>query len=211
MVWLRVGLRWLGRAAIAFAAVVVIVIGVTAFRVWHVARQDHHPHSDAIVVLGASQFDGRPSAIFRARLDHAITLFRNGVASNVVTVGGSQPGDRFSEATAGRTYLVSHGLPSGNVIAVGVGNDTLASLRAASRVLGEHGWHKAVLVTDPWHALRAGRIARDTGIDAETSPTRTGPVVHGRGTEARYVGRETMAFLYYRLFHRSFDAGPRAV
>jgi uncharacterized SAM-binding protein YcdF (DUF218 family) len=96
-------------------------------------------------------------------------------------------------------------------MAVGVGNDTLASLRAAARLLDAHGWHRAVLVTDPWHAMRAGRIARDTGIDAETSPTRTGPVVHGRGTEARYVGRETMAFLYYRLFHRSFDAGPRAV
>ncbi|MDQ1700930.1 MAG: hypothetical protein QOF57_182 [Frankiaceae bacterium] len=199
------------RAAIAFIAVVVIVVGVTAFRVWHTGRQDHHPHADTIVVLGASQFDGRPSAVFRARLDHAITLFKAGVAPTVVTVGGSRPGDRFSEATAGRNYLVSHGVPGVQVTPVGVGNDTLSSLRAAAAVLKGHGWHRAVLVTDPWHELRSRKIAEDLGIDAATSPARTGPAVHTRGTEIHYVGRETMAFLYYRLFHRSFDAGPRAV
>jgi uncharacterized SAM-binding protein YcdF (DUF218 family) len=166
---------------------------------------------DTIVVLGASQFDGRPSAVFRARLDHAITLYQDGVAPYVVTVGGSQPGDRFSEAAAGRNYLVSHGVPRDQVTAVGVGNDTLSSLRAAAAVLHDRGWHGAVLVTDPWHELRSRRIAEDVGIDAATSPARSGPAVHTRGTEIHYVARETMAFLYYRMFHRSFDAGPRAV
>jgi uncharacterized SAM-binding protein YcdF (DUF218 family) len=129
----------------------------------------------------------------------------------VLTVGGSLPGDRFTEAAAGRTYLTQHGVPADRVTAVGVGGDTLTSLRAAAGVYRTNGWHSAVLVTDPWHSLRAGRIARDEGIDAETSPTRSGPVVHGRTTEIRYVARETVAFLYYRMFHRSFDAGPRAV
>lgn len=201
----------MARAAAAFLAVILIVVLATAYRVWAVARQDHRPHSDTIVVLGASQFNGRPSAVFRARLDHAVALYQAGVAPQVVTVGGSQPGDRFTEASAGRSYLTQRGVPAAKVTAVGVGNDTLTSLRAAARVLRSNGWHTAVLVTDPWHSLRAGRIARDQGIDAETSPTRTGPVVHGRWTETRYVGRETLAFLYYRMFHRSFDAGPRAV
>ena len=202
----------LGGRVVAFVAVVVIVVGVTAFRVWHDARQDHQPHSDAIVVLGASQFNGRPSAVFRARLDHAAALFHGGVAPNVVTVGGSRPGDRFSEgggrADASWPSTASRRASSR---AVEVGNDTLTSLRAVAEVFPGSGWRSAVLVTDPWHALRAGRIAQDLGIDAATSPTRTGPAVHTRGTEIHYVGRETMAFLYYRLFHRSFDAGPRAV
>lgn len=189
----------------------MIVVGVTAFRVWHTGRQDHHPHADTIVVLGASQFNGRPSAVFRSRLNHALSLYKAGVAPNVVTVGGQQPGDAFTEASAGRNYLVSNGVPKAAVTAVGVGNDTLTSLRAAARVLHDHGWHKAVLVTDPWHELRSRRIAEDVGIDAATSPARTGPAVHTRGTEVHYIYRETMAFLYYRLFHRSFDAGPRAV
>ncbi|MFL6239172.1 MAG: YdcF family protein [Actinomycetes bacterium] len=184
---------------------------MTAFRVWHTGRQDHHPHADTIVVLGASQFNGRPSAVFRARLDHALTLYRQGVAPNMVTVGGSRPGDRFTEASAGRNYLVANGVPAARVTAVGVGGDTLSSLRAASRVLSSNRWHKAVLVTDPWHELRSRRIAEDVGIDAATSPARSGPAVHTRGTEMRYIGRETVAFLYYRLLHRSFDAGPRAV
>ncbi len=190
---------------------VVIVVAVTAFRVWHDGRQDQHPHADAILVLGASQFDGRPSAVFRARLDHALTLYKNGVAATVVTVGGARPGDRFSEAAAGRNYLASNGVPRSHITPVEVGSDTLTSLRAAARVLRSNGWRRAVLVTDPWHELRSRRIAEDLGIDAATSPARTGPAVHTRGTELHYIGRETMAFLYYRLFHRSFDAGPRAV
>jgi uncharacterized SAM-binding protein YcdF (DUF218 family) len=194
-----------------FVVVVVLVVGVTAFRVWHTGRSEHHPRSDAIVVLGASQFDGRPSAVFRARLDHALTLFKNGIAPVVVTVGGARPGDRFSEATAGRNYLVSNGVPRSQVTPVPVGSDTLTSLRAAADLLKNHGWRRAVLVTDPWHELRSRRIAEDLGIDAATSPARTGPAVHTRGTEIHYVARETMAFLYYRMFHRSFDAGPRAV
>lgn len=196
---------------IAFVLVVVIVVGVTAFRVWHTGRQDHHPRADTIVVLGASQFNGRPSAVFRARLDHAASLFKSGVAPEVVTLGGSRPGDRFTEGVAGRRYLISNGVPASQVTAVGVGADTLSSLRAAAAVLRDRGWHRVVLVTDPWHELRSRRIAEDLGIDAATSPARTGPAVHSRGTEFHYIGRETMAFLYYRLFHRSFDAGPRAV
>jgi hypothetical protein len=121
-------------------------------------------------VLGASQFNGRPSAVFRARLNHALTLYKDGVAPNVVTVGGSQPGDAFTEATAGRNYLVSNGVPASAVTAVGVGNDTLTSLRAAAKVLHDHGWHKAVLVTDPWHEMRSMRRHRRPGPAPRCTP-----------------------------------------
>lgn len=189
-------------------AFVAVVLG-TAGRVWWVARADDHPHSDAIVVLGASQFDGRPSAVFRARLDHAASLYQQGVAPRIVTVGGGRVGDRFTEAQAGANYLASRGVSA--VVPVGVGSDTLSSLKALKKRFDVEGWKSAVLVTDPWHSLRSRRMAQDLGITAFTSPSRTGPAVDGFGTEARYVGRETAAYLYYRVFHRSSDAGPRAV
>jgi uncharacterized SAM-binding protein YcdF (DUF218 family) len=187
----------------------VLVLAGTAARVWWVARQDDRPHSDAIVVLGASQFDGRPSAVFRARLDHAAALFHDGVAPRIVTVGGGRTGDRFTEAEAGKRYLATQGVSA--VVAVGVGGDTLQSLKAVAVVYDRQGWKSAVLVTDPWHSLRSRRMAQDLGIRAATSPTRTGPANASRSTEARYVARETAAYLYYRLFHRSSEAGPRAV
>ena len=188
---------------------VLLVVGGTAAKVWWVARQDERPRSDAIVVLGASQFDGRPSKVFASRLDHAAELFKEGVAPRVITVGGGQPGDRFTEAEAGSKYLRDKGVSS--VVAVGKGNDTLQSLRAVDPVLERNGWHSIVLVTDPWHSLRSRRMAQDLGFEVHTSPTRSGPAVATRGTEVRYIARETAAYLYYRLFHRSSDAGPHAV
>jgi uncharacterized SAM-binding protein YcdF (DUF218 family) len=195
-----------------FAALVLaafLVVAGTAGRIWWIARADDRRHSDAIVVLGASQFDGRPSAVFRARLDHAKALYDAHVASRIVTVGGGAPGDRFTEAQAGATYLKAHGVA--DVDPVGIGRDTLQSVKALKIEFDKKGWHTAVLVTDPWHSLRSRRMATDQGIDAVTSPTRTGPSVDGAGTELRYVGRETAAYLYYRVFHRSSEAGPRAV
>lgn len=188
---------------------VLLVVGGTATRVWWVARADDRPKSDAIVVLGASQFDGRPSAVFRARLDHAKALYDDGIAPRIVTVGGGKPGDRFTEGEAGARYLREAGVQE--VVAVGFGSDTLQSLQALKKEFDEQGWDSAVLVTDPWHSLRSRRMAQDLGIKATTSPARSGPAVASRSTEIRYVARETAAYLYYRVFHRSSDAGPRAV
>jgi len=191
----------------ALLAAVLVVFG-TAVRVWQVARQDHRPVSDAIVVLGSAQYDGRPSPILRARLDHAIVLYRQGVAPRIVTVGGNRAGDRYTEAGAGATYLRNRGLPASAVLAVEQGSDTLESVRAVAVAYASHGWHTAVLVTDPWHVLRTQRMARDSGIDAVGSPTRSGPVVQTRQIELRYVARETAAYLYYRILHRGTESGP---
>ena len=199
------------RIVAAIVLVVVLVVGNTAVRVWWVARADDRPTSDAIVVLGAAQFDGRPSAILRARLRHAQTLFEDGVAPRIVTVGGGQPGDRTTEAAAGERYLVDSGVPAQRILAVESGHDTLSSLRAMDEVFEERGWGSAVLVTDPWHSLRSRRMAQDLGIDAATSPTRSGPAVHTRGTQLRYIARETAAYLYYRAFHRSSESDNNAV
>ncbi|HUR15019.1 MAG TPA: YdcF family protein [Mycobacteriales bacterium] len=197
------------RVLAAIVLVPVLVFLGTAVRVWWVARHDEQPRSDAIVVLGASQFDGRPSKVFQARLDHALDLWEKGVAPRVVTVGGGRPGDRFTEAAAAERYLRARGVTS--IVAVGTGSDTLMSLQAVDSEFEQRGWHSAVIVTDPWHSLRSRRMAQDLGIEAFTSPTRTGPAVGTRGSELRYITRESAAYLYYRVFHRSSEAGPHAV
>jgi len=189
----------------------VLVVGITGFRVWQVARDDDRPRSEAIVVLGAAQFDGRPSSVFEARLEHARALYDDEVAPRVLTVGGNQDGDRFTEAAAGARYLREAGVPAAALLPVEQGNDTLTSVRAVAEVMREQGWDSAVLVTDPAHSLRARRMARDAGIDAVTSPARAGPAVRTRESQARYVARETAAYLYYRVFGRSSDRGPDAL
>jgi uncharacterized SAM-binding protein YcdF (DUF218 family) len=200
--------RLVRRLVLAVVLALLLVVVGTASRVWWVARGDAHPRSDAIVVLGASQFDGRPSTVFRARLQHAKQLFDDGVAPRVVTLGGGAPGDRVTEAAAGARFLTDRGVTA---VAIGQGRNTLQSLQALDAEFARRGWKTAVLVTDPWHALRSRRMANDLGIAAVSSPSRTGPAVRNRGTEVRYIARETAAYLYYRLFHRSSDAGPRAV
>ncbi|MDQ1688786.1 MAG: hypothetical protein QOK42_1761 [Frankiaceae bacterium] len=204
-------LRWTIKAVAVLVAAVLAVTGFTAYRVWSVAREDHRGQADVVLVLGASQFNGRPSEVFAARLKHAAELYRQKVAPRVVTVGGKRKGDVYTEAQAGSSYLITQGVPSSAVLAVGKGSDTLTSLQAAANVMRQHGWHSAVIVTDPWHSLRSRRIARDEGIDAQTSPTRTGPANRSRATEWHYVLRETAAYLYYRVFHRSSDSGDHAV
>jgi uncharacterized SAM-binding protein YcdF (DUF218 family) len=202
-------LRWFRRAVLAVVVLVVLVLGVTAAGVWWVARGDDRAHTDAIVVLGASQFDGRPSPVLQARLDHALALFHAGVAKQVVTVGGDRPGDRYTEAQAGAAYLRDHGVDA--VVPLGTGSNTLQSLHAVNALFQQRGWHTATIVTDPWHSLRSRTMASDVGIDAHTSPVRTGPSVRTRATQVRYVFRETAAYLWYRAFGASSEAGPPAV
>jgi len=199
------------KAAVALLVLVLLVLVVTAGRVWWFARQDDRRVSDAIVVLGAAQFDGRPSSVFTARLVHARDLWKDDVAPRIITVGGKRSGDRFTEASAGKIWLTQHGVPADQVVAVGTGSDTLSSVAAVESQMKNQGWSTAVVVTDPWHALRTRAMATDQGMDAVMSPTRQGPAVRQRGTQIRYIARETVAYLYYKIFGKSSDHGSKAV
>jgi uncharacterized SAM-binding protein YcdF (DUF218 family) len=196
--------RVLGAAVLA----VVLVVVSTALAIWWNARQDSRPVSDAIVVLGSAQYNGVPSSIFEARLLHAVRLYEDGVAPVIVTVGGKATGDQFTEAEAGRDYLANAGIPADALLAVPEGVDTLQSMRAVAAAFDERGWTSAVLVTDPWHAMRAERMAEDAGMEAESSPTRQGPAVQTRATQFRYILRETAAYLLYRATGESVSGAP---
>jgi uncharacterized SAM-binding protein YcdF (DUF218 family) len=196
--------RVFGAAVLAF----LLLVTSTALAIWWNARQDSRPSSDAIVVLGSAQYNGVPSSIFEARLEHAIALYEDGVAPMIVTVGGKATGDEFTEAEAGRDYLANAGVPSDALLAVPEGVDTLESMRVVSTAFDEHDWTSAVLVTDPWHAMRAERMAQDAGIEAESSPTRQGPAVETRATQFRYILRETAAYLLYGATGESVAGAP---
>jgi uncharacterized SAM-binding protein YcdF (DUF218 family) len=183
---------------------VVLVSGVTAFAVWRAAHTDDASridHVDAILVLGAAQYNGTPSPVFVGRLEHALLLYREGRADTVMVLGGSKPGDRSTEAEAGREYLVQHGLPDSAVVAEPVGSTTLESLRAAAGYMRDHDMQSAFLVSDPWHNLRIKRMASDLGIQGYASATWTS-AARTEGTRFEGYLRETFAYMYYRLFHR---------
>ncbi|PXX60335.1 uncharacterized SAM-binding protein YcdF (DUF218 family) [Nocardia tenerifensis] len=198
-------LRWLRRLIVGSALMGVVLVGGTAFRVWQVARIDDYSTADAIVVLGAAQYSGTPSSVFEARLDQAYRLFRLGVAPRVITVGGKQEGDLYTEAASGKNYLQSRGVPSDKILAVETGSDTLRSIEAVATAMQARDMNSAVLVSDPWHSLRTRTMARDEGLDAWTAPTRTGPAVYTRESQAHGIARETGALLWYQLTHFAAD------
>lgn len=198
----------LARVVGAGVLAAVLFVASTALAIWWTARQDARPQSDAIVVLGSAQYNGVPSSIFEARLEHALRLYEQGVAPVVVTVGGKAAGDQFTEAEAGRDYLARAGVPAEALLAVPEGVDTLESMRAVGTAFAERGWETAVLVTDPWHAMRAERMAEDAGMEAGSSPTRQGPAVQTRATQLRYILRETAAYLLYRVTGESVAGAP---
>lgn len=196
----RTGLR-----RVLVAVVVVLLLAAAALtayaaaRVVATARTDDRTPTDAVVVLGAAQFWGRPSPVLEARLQHAADLYAAGVADRIVTVGANQPGDRTTEADAGRAWLVAHGVPSSAVVAVPDGHDTLTSLEAAARVMADRGWTSATIVTDPAHVARSAAMARSLGLDVHVSPTSTGA---GSSLTPEYVARETLALLAFWLTPR---------
>jgi uncharacterized SAM-binding protein YcdF (DUF218 family) len=196
--------RW---SAIA-VAVLVAYFGVTFVQVWSEARKDDASHAGAIVVLGAAEYDGVPSEALRLRLDHAIDLYRRGVAPIVVLTGGRQQGDRFTEAGVGFLHLRAAGIPESALRLENQGTDTWESLKAASRFLRAEGVHEVVLVSSPYHSLRVERIADDVGLVGHASPARG---AGGTGSLDN-LARETLAVGVGRIigYHRLSNLDHRA-
>ena len=196
------GLRRAVKTMLILGLLAVVMLPViTAVAVIYVGGQDVRRVSDVIVVLGSTQDDGEPREVLRARLDHALELYNEGIADTIMTVGGKAPGDRFTEAEAGRDYLVAAGVPRDDIAVVSSGRDTLGSLTTAARIMDDNGWCTTVLVSDPWHMLRTRTMAQDLGMDAVTSPTTSGPTTRLRFA-GRYIVRETAALLAYAGLER---------
>ncbi|MCE2710044.1 MAG: YdcF family protein [Ilumatobacteraceae bacterium] len=174
---------------------------VSLVQVWNTGRDDSFLRSrrtvDAIVVLGAAQYDGRPSPQLRARLDHVVRLWNVPVAPLVVVTGGKQIGDRFTEAEASRDYLVSKGVPVEVIVIESRGTSTYQSLEAVRDEARLNQWNDVVLVSDPYHLKRAQLVASELGMAAEVSATRDG-VVSGSSALRRNV-REALGIMVGRI------------
>ena len=175
--------------------IISLVYGcVNVAQVWWVGRSDQARAVDAIVVLGVAQYDGRPSPQLQARLDHALALWQEDLSPLVITTGGNQPGDRFTEAETSANYLIEGSIDGSLVVAVPAesivqensGSTTRESLIAVRDIMQSRGLHSILIVTDPYHSLRSRLIAQDLGLVAYVSPTRTSPL-RGASAVSRHV------------------------
>ena len=159
-------------------AIILIAIVVPIFAIgktWISAHNSTIATADAIVVLGAAQFDGRPSDALKARVIEAKRIYDLGLAKVIFTVGGGAPGDRTTEAATSKYWLSTHGIKSENIIAIGKGRDTLVSTQSYVAQMKKMKFRSVIIVTDPYHCLRAMTMANDLGSISYCSPVLTGP------------------------------------
>jgi uncharacterized SAM-binding protein YcdF (DUF218 family) len=172
--------------------ITLVVLGLGAYylfslyQVWSTGRSDQTRPVDAIVVMGAAQYDGEPSPQLAARLDHVVELWPQGYAPLVVVTGGKRPEDRFTEAEASADYLIERGVPADAIVMEDQSTNTDESLAGVSALLEQRGLNEVLIVTDPYHALRSRLIAEDHGLQAWVSPTRTS-VVDGAESFGRHL------------------------
>ncbi len=182
---------------VGFFAFFVIYVGGTFVQVWRAGYRNDFDKPQAIVVLGAAQYDGTPSPALKTRLDHALKLWQGGVAPIIVVTGGKQIGDRFTEASAGANYLIARGVPDTAIMREIQGRNTYQSLASAAVFLRARDITKVVLVSDPFHNLRLGAIAEEVGLQATESPSPNSPI--GGFNLVRSMVRETIAVSLGRI------------
>jgi len=193
----------------AALAALLLYVAVTFVQVWLASRRDSTHRAEAIVVFGAAQYNGRPSPVLKARLDHAVDLYYRHMAPYIVVTGGRQPGDQFTEATASADYLHTKGVPDNDILREVSGHSSWQSLASTAAFLKVRHIRDVVLVSDPFHSLRIGGMASELGLDASTSPTRTSPIA---GFDAAtYMGRETLAVAVGRIVGFRREAGVKSV
>jgi len=172
--------------------VVVVLWGCSLLAVLWVGARDRAAPADAIVVLGAAHYSGKPSPVLRARLDQALALYRRGLAPRVILTGGTAPGDRTSEAAVGRTYLRRAGVPATALLMETEGRTTRSSLTAVATLAAPLAIHRVILVSDPFHLLRARVIATRLGFEALTSPAHRLPLRTWILSQPRYLLEESI-------------------
>ena len=183
------------RRVISFVLLLVIVIPLyAAGSIWYTAKNIKPEKSDVILVMGAAQFDGRPSEVLLARLDQAKSIFKAGLAPRIYTIGGGAPGDRTTEAAASRTWLINNGISKKNILAIAKGRDTLSSTKAYVEQMRKAKFSSVVIVIDPYHCYRAIKMAKDRGIKSTCSAVESGPAAN---SGIKYLARETGAYLAY--------------
>jgi uncharacterized SAM-binding protein YcdF (DUF218 family) len=189
----------------ALAVLLLLLVGYPswiAYRVWDQANEDEVHSADAIVVLGAAQYDGDPSPVFQARLDHAAYLYNTGVSNTIVVTGGKAQGDRFSEAEAGAQYLTEvRGVDPERILEEREGTTTLESLEGVWAIAEPRDIDSVLLVSDPMHSERIKMISEDLGFE-ESYASRVSyqQLDRSRETKAKELFREVISIINYQFF-----------
>jgi uncharacterized SAM-binding protein YcdF (DUF218 family) len=195
-------IRWLRGLALILVVVLAYPTWL-AFQVWQQSHRDEVHSADAIVVLGAAQYNGKPSPILKARLDHALYLFNENLSGKVIVTGGKQSGDRFTEAEAAHGYLAENGVAPELILEEEEGRTTYESLKQVADIARQENIDSVLLVSDPLHSERVKRMAMDLGFDeAYTSPASYVQLNRSRETKARELVREVASLLVYELLER---------
>jgi uncharacterized SAM-binding protein YcdF (DUF218 family) len=189
-------MRFLFKLTVLLILAPLLYLVWTAGSIWRTSQRDDRPASDAIVVLGAAQYDGKPSPVFKARLDHARELYEADVAPLIVVLGGKKEGDRVTEGQAGTAYL-EETLPANRVTGIKAGQNTLDSLQKFTGLAQERQIRKIVLVSDPLHLGRAKAMAEDLGFETAVSASR---IPESDQTKRDGLIRETLNLTFYRIF-----------
>jgi uncharacterized SAM-binding protein YcdF (DUF218 family) len=191
--------RWLLQLAALAAAAVVVFIAVTSLRIVREGSLQEVRPADAIVVFGAAEYAGHPSPVLRARLDHALDLFHQGIAPVVITTGGAAADPSFSEGGVGRDYLVRHGVPERSLIAETQGSDTAQSAVRVAVIMRANGLHSCVAVSDAYHVFRIKRLLLHEGIGPVYVAPRPDSRPHGLLQRWFAVLREASSYLLWKL------------
>jgi len=185
------------RRIISFVLLLIIVIPLyVAGGIWYSARNSSPVKSDVILVMGAAQFDGRPSEVLQSRLTESLKVYKAGFAPKIYTVGSGAPGDRTTEAAASRSWLIDNGIKRSNISSIAKGRDTLGSTQAYAEAMKKAKLTSVVIVTDPYHCFRSIKMAKDLGLIASCAPVETGPATVAN-SGYKYLARESGAYLAY--------------
>ncbi len=196
-------MRFAVKTALISIAVLLAYPAWLGFQIWQQSHRDDASRADAIVVLGAAQYDGRPSDVFKARLDHAAYLYRQDFSDRIIVTGGKQPGDRFTEGEAGVRYLGNEGVPLSALGWEGEGLSTLHSLERVWDLAAENDLRSVLLVSDPLHSERIRRMAHDLGFqEIYTSPASYVELHRSRTTKAKELLHEVGSVILYEFLDR---------
>ncbi|MGH9586590.1 MAG: YdcF family protein [Acidobacteriaceae bacterium] len=190
--------HWLGWAiAAVLLAAAVLWVGWVDSQIRYYSARDEAQPADAIAVFGAAEYDGRPSPVLRARLDHGLALYQQGIAPLIITLGGGSPADRHSEGGVGRSYLMAHGLPSSAIIAETESSNTEQSVRRLAVIARANRLRRIVVVSDGTHLFRVHALCSSRGLDVLTSPrpeARTLPL----WMRMKRVAHEILSYTFWR-------------
>ncbi|MDA2936067.1 YdcF family protein [Patescibacteria group bacterium AH-259-L05] len=187
---------------VSMIIIILILAGFTGLiiKIYSQSNINEVRNADAIVVMGASQWSGRPSPVLEARLNHALSLYNQNLAPKIILTGGVGEGQKLSESQVGKNYLINKDINNQNIFTEETGRTSWQSLNEVKKILNEQDLDSVILVSNGFHMMRLKKMSKDLRIKAFTSPVKESPIKKGSIEEFKYITRETLVYILYLLF-----------